>query len=136
MSTYLQLTSHYVENRGDQVVVFDPSVTARFSDGTAVQFPLPFMRIGNGLALVPRVKGADVGVSVQIDFSQWSPARIANGKTQVLPVGLPDQALAVRLCQEFHADPDTTWDDPSDKTAAWVTTWLQVNRSDAGRPTK
>lgn len=126
MSSYLKLHSHYVEDRGGQIAVCNAWITVALGNGTSVRLALPFVPLGGGLAIVPRVT-TNGESSVQFDFTRWSPAYLRGGTAVVLPVELSGQALAARFCQEFHASPDVSWSDPAEKVRAWRLAWSKAN---------
>ncbi|MFS8100888.1 hypothetical protein LFM09_27550 [Lentzea alba] len=119
MTNFLQLHSHFVQQMPGGISVNNLRSTLTLGDGSTVQFALPCLPIGGGLVLVPAVY-TEGPSGVRMDFGRWSPGYCANGFGVILPFSTTDQALAVRVCQSFHAAPDTAWTDSVDTVMAWL----------------
>lgn len=123
---FVKLAGHYVEHVPGGVSIGSLSSTIALGNGTTVEMPLPFVPIGPSLAVVPTLMRAG-DASVQVDFSRWSPARYGDRGLATFPRWYADQAVAVRICRAFDADPALSWTSPAEEITAWAIRWENEN---------
>lgn len=120
VSNFLQLHSHFIQHVPTGISVNFLRNTQQLGNGTTVSFQLPALPIGDGLVLTPVVY-AEGESSVRMDFGRWTGGLCANGSGALLPFSTADQAQAARIVRAFHAAPDTSWTDSTEKVMAWLT---------------
>lgn len=124
--SYIKLDGHLVNQTYQGLTIAAIGQTFHFDNGTVVEFPTPFVPVGDPLVIVPVVvKDGDTGL--RVDLTRWCPGHVGNGLTAVLPVDVPGQALAARIAKAFHADPATTWRDSVGQVIAWLRVWAPAN---------
>jgi hypothetical protein len=126
MTTFLKLHGHTVEQFPGGLSVIAIARTFTFADGTAVEFPLPFLPIGNDLVITPAVK-VNGDKTLTVDLSRWAPGLAAQRGVAVFPLNFGTQADAVKVARAYHADPATSWTDPLPTVLAWLRTWGSAN---------
>lgn len=126
MTNYIQLHGHKVEQLPTGINVYNASRTLTLGDGSAVQFPLPFLPIVRDLVIVPAVH-VEGQTGIRIDVGQWTPARITAKAWRSLPFSVSSQAIAAQVCQAFDAALDTSWDASAGQQSVWLNAWCESN---------
>lgn len=124
MTNFLQLHSHFVQQRPGGISVDVLRNTVKLGNGTTVSFQVPALPLGDGLVLTPVVY-AEGESGVRLDFGRWTGGFCLNGFGALLPFSTADQAEAARIVDAFHNALETSWSDSQDQ----MTAWLEGNRS-------
>jgi hypothetical protein len=124
--SYIKLEANYTEHVPGGMSIGNVGLTTTLNNGTRVEFPMPFVSIGNGLAITPAVNpNGDAGL--RMDFTRWTPLRYGANRTAGFPLEFRSQDLAVRVARAFDADPSTRWGCTADEARAWLNTWAAAN---------
>jgi hypothetical protein len=123
--SYIKLDGHYTIDRPGNFFVGAVRLTIKLGNGTTVEMPVPFLPLGDGLAISPCtvLEGAD---SLRFDFGNWMPLTYRDGQVARIPFAVAGQDVAVRACRAFDADPSTGWHDNYEQIAAWLSAWAQT----------
>jgi hypothetical protein len=125
--SYIKLEAHYIDQTPSAFVSGAVQLSIALNDGTAVDFPAPFVPLTNTLAVMPMIL-PDGDAGLRIDFTLWAPLRYGpSGPSVRFPLSLSSQDLAVRVTRAFDADPSTAWSDSPDQMITWLRSWVAAN---------
>lgn len=121
-ASYIKMDGHYTEPVAGGVSVGYIRRTLILGNGGTVEFPLPFIPIGNDVGIAPLVM-PDGANELRINLAYWSPVHYGRDVVALFPFNFSDQTTAVKVARAFDADPTTSWRASNEAITAWLRSW-------------
>jgi hypothetical protein len=126
VNTFINLVGHINTQDHARLITTTMTLTRQLNAETAVQLPVPFIPIGNGLAIAPAID-QDGETALRVDLARWAPAHVSSDLVAVLPINFNAQSMAVQVARAFDADPTTSWSASLSEVTDWLIAWGPAN---------